>query len=658
MADSIPSSTLLTGERRVLELIATCAPLEETLDALCHVIDEESGLRSSIYRLDHAGSVLTLAAAPDVPEVWRTITRSVRVTPTAGACGAALTARKQVIVPDVLASPLYEPWRDAARASGIAAAWSTPFFSKEGRALGTFVVFGRAIGTPSDEQLKLVERATYLATIAIERHDTEQELRESERRFSTVFYSNPASLAISRFSDGRFLYVNDRFVSLFGYSREEAVGQTAIGLGLHASPLDRAEWLKRVDTPAPEELEAVARTKSGELLDLLLWMGRVQVLGEDCILAIACDITGRKTTARKLAESERLLRLVLDTLPVGVAVVNRASDIILNNPASDRIWSAVIHSGRERYARTRAWWHDTGKEVEPEEWASTRALLAGESALNEVVDIEAFDGVRKVIQNSAVPIRDANEEITGAVIINEDISARDAAERNLNESLGQMRALAGRLLRAQDDERRRIAQMLHETTAQDLAALKMQLARLKGVALSEADGAALAESIELADRSMTGIRTLSYVLHPPFLDEAGLLSALRWYVSGFSERSGIEVALDLPDTLARLPRETETALFRVVQEALLNIHHHAHSPTALIRLRTDARHLTLEIEDHGRGMPPALVAELPTGGVGLGVGVAGMRERLQQLGGTLEIQTSDRGTTVRVQIPLTPQAPM
>ena len=318
MADSAPSSALLTGERHVLELIATCAPLDETLDALCRVINDESGLRSSVYLLDHAGVVLTLAAAPELPEVWRTLTSSVRVTPTAGACGAALTTRKQVIVPDVLTSPLYVPWRDAARASGIAAAWSTPFYSKEGRALGTFVVFARAIGTPSDEQLKLVERATYLATIAIERHDTEQELRESERRFSTVFYSNPASLAISRYSDGRFLYVNDRFVSLFGYAREEAVGQTAIGLGLHASPLDRAEWLKRVDTPAPQELEAVARTKSGQLLDLLLWMGRVQVLGEDCILAIACDITGRKSTARKLAESERhLLRLVLNTLPVG-----------------------------------------------------------------------------------------------------------------------------------------------------------------------------------------------------------------------------------------------------------------------------------------------------------------------------------------------------
>jgi signal transduction histidine kinase len=151
---------------------------------------------------------------------------------------------------------------------------------------------------------------------------------------------------------------------------------------------------------------------------------------------------------------------------------------------------------------------------------------------------------------------------------------------------------------------------------------------------------------------MTGIRTLSYLLYPPFLDEAGLLSALRWYAAGFEERSGIKVALDLPATMERLPLETETTLFRVVQEALINIHHHAESPTALIRLRIDERHLTLEIEDRGHGMPPGLIAQVATGGVELGVGVAGMRERLRQLGGTLNIDSTDHGTTVRVEMPI------
>jgi signal transduction histidine kinase len=323
-----------------------------------------------------------------------------------------------------------------------------------------------------------------------------------------------------------------------------------------------------------------------------------------------------------------------------------------------RIWGGLIRSGPERYATSKAWWHETGHAVRPEEWASVRAVVNGDVSVNEKVDIEAFDGTRKVIQNSAFPIRDANGRITGAVVVNEDISARQTAEGELQESFSQMRTLTGRLMRAQDDERRRIAQMLHETSAQDLAALKMHLARLHRTAagLSTADRAVLTESIELAERSMSGIRTLSYLLYPPLLDETGLLPALRWYAAGFAERSGIEVALDLPSTFERLPQDVETTLFRVVQEALINIHRHADSPTAWIRLRIDDQRLTLEVEDHGRGMPSDLVARLPTGEGAMGVGVPGMRERLQQLGGTLAIQSSDAGTTVRAEIPRPPDA--
>jgi signal transduction histidine kinase len=207
-------------------------------------------------------------------------------------------------------------------------------------------------------------------------------------------------------------------------------------------------------------------------------------------------------------------------------------------------------------------------------------------------------------------------------------------------------------MHAQDDERRRLAQMLHETTAQDLAALKMHLARLNRTIgdLSESDRAALTESIALAEQSIKEIRTLSYLLHPPFLDEMGLLSALRWYAGGFAERSGIKVDLELPETFERLRLDTETALFRIVQESLINIHRHAGSETARIRLRRDAETLVLEIEDRGHGIPSASLKHIMSGGGG--VGIAGMCERLEQLGGSLEIESGDSGTTVRAQLPL------
>ena len=370
------------------------------------------------------------------------------------------------------------------------------------------------------------------------------------------------------------------------------------------------------------------------------------------------DITDRKRADEDLRRSERLLRVVLDALPVGVAVVDLSGDIILSNPSSQRIWGRTIRSGRERYGESKGWWHATGRKLGPEEWASVRACVNGETSVNEVIDIETFDGVRKTIQNSAVPIRDESQHITGAVIVNEDISARKTAERELNDAYNQMRTLAGQLMRAQDDERRRIAQMLHETTAQDLAALKMLLARLDRTAdrLSDGERSDLTESMSLAEQSMAAIRTLSYLLHPPFLDETGLLSALRWYAAGFAERSGIQVDLDLPDSFERLPLATETALFRIVQESLINIHRHAGSETARIQLWRDAKALVLEIEDRGHGIPNRSREHIMRGGGGVGVGIAGMCERIEQLGGSLEIKSGDHGTTVRARLALVEDA--
>jgi GAF domain-containing protein len=198
IADTSQGGTLLRGERHVLELIATGAGLHDALDTLCRVIDEESGLMSSVYLLDPARKQLTWAAGPDVPDAWREATRSFAAGPANGACGAAVSGREQVIVANVPASPLFTPWGDAARVSRIAGAWSTPFFSKDGNVLGTFAVFSHEPRRPGDAQLRLVDRATHLASIAVERQQMEDGLRESERRFSTAFYSSPACMTIHR----------------------------------------------------------------------------------------------------------------------------------------------------------------------------------------------------------------------------------------------------------------------------------------------------------------------------------------------------------------------------------------------------------------------------------------------------------------------------
>jgi PAS domain S-box-containing protein len=233
------------------------------------------------------------------------------------------------------------------------------------------------------------------------------------------------------------------------------------------------------------------------------------------------------------------------------------------------------------------------------------------------------------------------------------LMVRDITERRQVET--ELRELSGRLLRMEGDERRRLARELHDTTAQELAAISMNLAVLKARAPElKADAQAiLAETAALTDRCASEIRTMSYLLHPPALEALGLAGAGRDYADGFARRSGIRVDLHISDGLGRLAVETEQTLFRVLQESLANIHRHSGSRTASIRLTRTASQIRLEVRDKGRGMnltDDMLEDGLPTSG--LGVGILGMRERLRQLGGRLKIKSSAQGTCVIAIVPL------
>jgi signal transduction histidine kinase/DNA-binding NarL/FixJ family response regulator len=234
-----------------------------------------------------------------------------------------------------------------------------------------------------------------------------------------------------------------------------------------------------------------------------------------------------------------------------------------------------------------------------------------------------------------------------------DLYAREAADvleniqaaQELQRSFDQLRALSGRLLRLEDEERRRLARELHDTTAQWLAALSMNLSVLSESAglLNPRARAAMAESTALADQCLREVRTVSYLLHPHELDELGLESALSRYIHGFIRRSGIQVEVEVPSDLGRVPQAMETAVFRVVQESLTNIRRHAGSATARVRLLRSPSNLVLEVSDAGRGIGD---------GAPSGVGIASMRERVEQLNGRLEIASHSSGTSVKATIPL------
>jgi len=217
---------------------------------------------------------------------------------------------------------------------------------------------------------------------------------------------------------------------------------------------------------------------------------------------------------------------------------------------------------------------------------------------------------------------------------------------------GSLRELSARLLQLQDEERRRIARELHDSVGQTLAALSMNLSAVRGEIERVARAAATLNDSEGLVRGMvTEVRTISHLLHPPLLDEAGLSSALRWYVDGFSQRSGIQVNVDIPEDLERLPADFETAIFRVVQECLTNIHRHSGSLLAKIRIRARDGQVMVDIEDKGKGISPEKLAEMASTGT-TGVGIRGMQERLRQLGGKLAVESDGSGTFVMVRLPL------
>ena len=227
--------------------------------------------------------------------------------------------------------------------------------------------------------------------------------------------------------------------------------------------------------------------------------------------------------------------------------------------------------------------------------------------------------------------------------LKEEVERRGAAEQRL-------RTLSGRLLHVQDMERRRIAREVHDSAGQMVAALSIHMGQLKVDGSNLEQTKLLADSNALLHELNKELRTISYLLHPPLLDEVGLASALRWYVDGFTARSGITTSLDLDPSLARVDSDLEIAIFRVVQEALTNVHRHSGSTTAQVRLAREGAELKLEIQDQGKGFSDEKLANAP-GQAGFGVGISGMRERILQLGGNLTIASNGTGTAVLATFP-------
>lgn len=241
-------------------------------------------------------------------------------------------------------------------------------------------------------------------------------------------------------------------------------------------------------------------------------------------------------------------------------------------------------------------------------------------------------------------VKERTAELSGALAeLESEVNIRKDAEDRL-------RKLSVRVMAIQDRERRRIARDLHDSAGQTLAAIRMTLSMLLNKTADPQAITLLDDVSEMTNQLLQEIRTTSYLLHPPLLDESGFCSAARWFVDGFTKRCGIEVRCEIPEQVQRLPESVELMLFRVLQESLTNVHRHSGATTAMVKFLRDENGVGLRVSDNGKGVPEARLRQFRDSGSGMGVGIAGMRERVRELGGQLVLSSDRTGLTVGVSL--------
>jgi PAS domain S-box-containing protein len=514
------------------------------------------------------------------------------------------------------------------------------------RYLGLLSIQSYQPGAYDHAALDLLQTLADHAAGALERIRAEHALRASEDRYRQLFEAESDAILLIENETGRILQANGAASTLYGYSRDELLAKC--NTDLSAEPVET----RRVTQETTLDLERVIsiplrwhRRRDGTAFPVEL-TGRFFCLEDVAVHIVAVrDITDRLRADAALRETERRLSTLVGNLPAGFAYRCR----------NDRNWTMefitagcenLIGCAPEELTSGRLVYKDLIRADDRERvWQEIQAALSAARAYQIEYRVVTRRHEEKWVWEQGCGVFDEQGRVRALEGLVTDITARKHAEAALRE-------LSGRLLAAQDAERRRIARELHDTTAQTLAALCMNLTMLETQipGAPERAGQLLADALALGARAAQEVRTMSYLLHPPILEHAGLAGAIKEYAAGFSRRSGIQVQVNIGDGVGRFPPEVELALLRLVQESLGNVHRHSGSPTAAIGLRLLDGTVVLDVADAGKGFRlPEGAAE---GEEHIGVGIAGMRERLRHLGGRLEIESSQRGTTVRATLPL------
>jgi PAS domain S-box-containing protein len=497
-------------------------------------------------------------------------------------------------------------------------------------------------------------------------------LRESEQRFRAFFQSAAMGAARADFHTHRFLEANETFCKMIGYACEELQSLTFTDI---SHPDDRA--LSPSGSGQPYEADKRYVRKDGEIIWVHIAINCV--FNEQGVplyyVGIVADITERKRAEQALRDAEERTRFTLEAANIGTWEWDLIAGTVHWSDNMERVHRQTPGSFSGSFESFLANVHPEDRKRIPD---LVQQAISGDGKYHvEYRQIQSdgtlgwMEGAGQVIYDDAgKPIRmmgictDITERKTAADALR---SANDTLEQHVRERTAELvskndeltkktaviRDLSRRSLQIQDEERRRIARELHDSVGQLLAAMSMNFSYALNECqkLSPTASKSLFDNAQLLEQATSEVRTLSHLLHPPLLEEAGITTAIHIYVEGFSERSKIDVTCDVPEDLGRLPKEIEITLFRIVQEALTNIHRHSASQTASISISRSDSQVTLEISDAGQGIPQGKL-QLLNSSAGTGVGIRGMRERLQQLSGDLQIQSDTKGTTLIATLPV------
>jgi PAS domain S-box-containing protein len=448
-------------------------------------------------------------------------------------------------------------------------------------------------------------------------------------------------------------FANQAALHICGMTAKQVAGKTTHELGLVAIREDGTEVPFSM-RPGPRAVAGEAirnqvigfrKPDSGEII--WIYGSAIPQFADDGsvrrVIATLTDITERKSIEAALETASELNRQILLSVQEGIVVHDRELRYELWNPFMERMIGLTSRDVLGKHPLdVLPFLAETGTYEHIE-----KALQGVVSSALDIPYSVPETGQAGWCDGDFAPLRNEKGEITGAIVTVRNVTERKRREDELHQ-------LSSRLLQLQDEERRRIARDLHDSFAQSLLAVNLNLAELSksGGTLNRKGQHVLADARKIMKGLAQEIRSLSYLLHPPVLDELGLTSAIEEYASGFSRRSGIRADVEISSEIGRLTQEIETALFRIIQESLGNIQRHSGSASAKILLKRELSKLTLEVSDQGHGFSSGSLKEVPARPSALGVGILGMRERMRQLGGRLEIRSGSSGTTVRAVLPL------